>query len=174
MARITKDQINSIIGQQFGRLAIIDEAPRSEWRNRNRHYVCLCECGNKKIISWTDLRSGNVNSCGCLKKEKLSARQSTHGNSKHPLYAIWNCMIHRCENPNMHSYKKYGAKGITVCDRWHTFEHFVADMGERPSMSHSIDRIDGDLGYSKENCRWATHTEQQHNRKMPSTYSSCF
>ena len=156
--------MKNYIGNRFGRLVVLSLAMKSEWRNKNRHYVCKCDCGITKIISGSDLSSGGVNSCGCLKREKLSYRLSTHGNSNHPLYAIWSCMIARCENPNMRTYKRYGGKGIKVCDRWHEFMNFVADIGVRPSNRHSIDRIDGTKGYHPDNCRWATYKEQAMNR----------
>lgn len=76
------------------------------------------------------------------------------------LYTTWASMIQRCENPNSDGFAGYGARGISVCERWKTFENFAADMGERPSPSHSIDRLDNDKGYSPDNCRWATKQEQ--------------
>ena len=89
----------------------------------------------------------------------------THGKYKTAEYRIWSGMRDRCENPNSPGYARYGARGITVCDRWKRFENFIADMGLRPSRAHSMERKRNDLGYSPENCVWATSREQSRNRR---------
>ena len=153
------------IGKQYGRLTVVDVADRLLWRNKNRHYVCKCECGITKIINSSDLVSGNVNSCGCLKKDKNRKRLQTHGNSNHHLYPIWKSMLHRCTNSNMPNYNNYGGRGIYVCERWLDFDRFIEDMGDRPSKNHSIDRINNDEGYNPSNCKWSTAKEQQSNKR---------
>ena len=85
---------------------------------------------------------------------------------EHPSYSIWSNMKARCQNPSSTAYRFYGARGITVCDRWVHFKNFAEDMGVRPSPEHTLDRIDGTKGYSLDNCRWATRTEQCLNRKI--------
>jgi hypothetical protein len=80
-------------------------------------------------------------------------------------YSIWQAMVQRCTNPNNKGYLKYGGRGIGVCDRWREYENFLADMGRRPSDSHSLDRINNDKGYEPSNCRWATLIEQANNTR---------
>ena len=79
-------------------------------------------------------------------------------------YGTWRAMIQRCTNPNAINYERYGALGVTVCQRWRKFANFLEDMGERPA-NRTLDRINNDIGYCPENCRWATNLEQRHNRR---------
>lgn len=85
-------------------------------------------------------------------------------NKPTPEYRSWRAMRARCSNPKLKEYPHYGGRGITVCERWQSYENFLADMGRRPSLHHTIDRIDVHQGYFKENCRWSTAKEQQNNR----------
>jgi hypothetical protein len=149
-------------GQVFTRLTVIEKAGYSPhdkvmWR-------CLCECGNEVIVVGESLHCGLTKSCGCLRADRARER-ATHGMTNSPEYRSWAAMKTRCLNPNGHAFNYYGGRGIAVCDRWRdSFEAFYADMGPRPT-GRSLDRIDNDRGYEPDNCRWATATEQNNNRR---------
>jgi hypothetical protein len=122
-----------------------------------------CDCGTEKAIQLDNL--ARTRSCGCIKREMLAAK-ATHRMSKSPEYRVWAHMIDRCTRVAREDFARYGARGITVCTRWlDAFEHFLADMGPRPTPKHSIDRIDNALGYTPENCRWATAKTQRINQR---------
>lgn len=87
-------------------------------------------------------------------------------------HCIWRTMVARCHRSSDKDFSRYGARGIAVCERWHNYENFAADMGSRPSTKHSLDRIDNNLGYNPENCRWATGSEQQKNKSNTVRYTN--
>lgn len=150
------------VGQKFGRLTLIKEAPKLP-SNAGRRWLCRCDCGRTREASQTNLRRGLVKSCGCLVVDALRSR-ATHGLSNTKEYDAWKSMLRRCYDPRTERYPVYGGRGIRVCERWRDgFENFLADIGFAPSQSHSIDRIDVNGDYEPQNCRWATPKEQSRN-----------
>lgn len=149
-----------LTGQTFGRLTVLH---RGENRGKATRWVCKCECGNHTLTESHPLKAGITVSCGCYQKEAVSNAAFIHGHARRSTtYNTWAEMKQRCTNINHHKFKKYGGNGIGLCEDWHEFANFLADMGERPDGC-TIDRIDNTLGYFKENCRWATIKQQQRN-----------
>lgn len=147
---------DSYPGERWGRLVIKSYAGHT---NKKAHVNCLCDCGNAFTVSYSALQTGNTKSCGCIRQENIRTLNASHRMSNTPEYTSWRGMMDRCSNSNHSRYHRYGGRGITVCERWHSFENFLTDMGKRPPKL-TLDRIDNDKNYEPGNCRWTTYKEQ--------------
>ncbi|SRR6266536_824250 len=133
-----------------------------------RECVFKCNlCGNEFITRLSSIKNGNTRSCGCLHKSELSERTRIHGGSNTLEFSSWQNMKNRCYNKKTTRYQHYGGRGINVCARWlNSFEAFILDMGKRPAPKYTLERINNDKDYCKENCRWATKKDQNRNRSI--------
>lgn len=158
-----------LTGMRFGRLTVLYRADnrlqpggssKTMWR-------CRCDCGNFKDIWSHALIANATTSCGCVRKEIITQRNTTHGYSKTRLGRIWFGMKTRCNNPNFPAYKNYGGRGIKICDEWiNNPENFYSwAMANGYSDNLTLDRIDVNADYSPDNCRWVTWKVQSNNKR---------
>ena len=172
-----------LAGERFGRLVVQTMVPKAAKGERLK-WNCLCDCGQAFVTSAHALQQGNTQSCGCLRVDRSTQQlrelglvgkadvlaaahkgATRHGMHLTKTYRAWNAMKNRCFNPKTQGYEHYGARGITVCDKWMSFEGFLEDMGEAP-VGMTLDRYpDVNGNYELGNCRWASNEEQQNNKR---------
>lgn len=132
-------------------------------------YLCKCDCGNYKVIKANNLKNGNTHSCGCLKKQMMHDKQFKHGDAcenETRLYRIWRGMVSRCYTPSATEFQNYGGRGICVCNEWkNDYQSFKCWALMNGYSDHlTIDRIDNNLNYTPDNCRWISKNDQMLNK----------
>lgn len=152
------------IGKKFGRLVCVGYGPVYIAPSGKTHRTlrCVCDCGGEKTALAASIRASRTASCGCAYANRPTKHGRATRSQRGGTYNSWAQMRSRCNNKNVPEFKHYGGRGIKVCDRWASFELFLADMGERPPGT-SIDRLDVNGDYRQDNCRWATRREQSLN-----------
>lgn len=168
-------KVIDLCGQKFGRLIVVRRAENNKYKRAQ--WLCRCCCGIDIVINSDSLRRGHTKSCGCFNKEAVIQRniqRTIHGHAAKntKTYVVWCNMISRCYSSNAINYKYYGGRGIRVCEEWCKFENFLQDMGERIG-NMTLDRIDNNSNYNKENCRWSTIKEQNTNKRNNINITLC-
>ena len=160
--------LNDLTGQKFGRWLVVE---RSSVIGHNNMWRCICDCGTEKDVRGSSLTGGISTSCGCWRKESVGNRARKHGDAGNRLYAIWDSMRQRCNNPNCHAYHNYGGRGISICDEWSDYAAFrrwayesgYSELAARGKCT--LDRMNVNEGYSPDNCRWVDMKAQSQNRR---------
>ena len=160
-------KVIDLAGKRFGKLLVIKKAGIN--KQGFNYWLCKCDCGNEKEIISSNLLRGQTKSCGCSKYTGEFTK--THGMRKTRFYRIWCAIKTRCYNAKSIEYENYGGRGIKVCESWKQFENFFKDMHNTYKDDLTIDRINVNGDYCKENCKWSTPKEQGNNKRYNKYYT---
>lgn len=161
-------RFKDLTGNVYGRLTVTGLSEERVGKEKRQTWECVCSCGKKTKSIAKNLRSGAKKSCGCLRAEAMAAKMTKHGGSEDRLYPIWKAMKARCHRPTDADYCYYGARGITVCQRWiNDYGAFKSDVGDGWEDGLTLDRIDNDGNYEPGNVKWSTMSEQARNKRPP-------
>lgn len=158
-------KMHDLSGRRFGRLTAIAFQSVASTGRKRIFWQCQCDCGGTASVITSSLLVGYTKSCGCLQREAATEKGIKHGESHTRRYKTWAGIIQRCTNPRNQAFRNYGGRGITVCEKWRTYEGFAEDVPPAPEGDFSLDRIDNDKGYEPGNVRWATPKMQRSNQR---------
>lgn len=154
-------KVVDLSGCKFNYLFVLALNKELSGYKKPKKWICVCDCGQFSCVLSSNLKSGHTKSCGCHCKQRIIETQTTHGQSKNPLYTAWYSMKTRCNNDK---YLNYHGKNITYCEKWRTLDGFMEDMADSYIEGLELDRIDPSGNYSKDNCRWVNQQGQSYNR----------